>query len=666
MSTDVVYNGIVMHNVVTRWWSQTVRYDDSNTDRIYNEHKMRFEGIVHAQSDPNPTSENRITPDTASQVGQAPAFIAEGLLGDTHIIGTSGGGIDCLNNIRKKMSFPRKVLVIQMNNKTVLEAHPLDELFGSGGDPSASGSIYDVINGPKPSEVEVMHVANGRIFRVGFTIEVGLLDCEDSQAAILSPVLNNRWSIAEDLDENFFTKRVIRGKLVFSSAWVASHHPFVRALVIPRLENGFRRERIGFSVAPDGLTAEYEILDRQTHTAAPWPATKISGTHTEGTGDGVTMRSSCSVRLEGAPNTNKQHLITRAFQIIDNKLNILDQSGKATPLNRNYKVEQCEITDHFGQANVVSCSMRIQQVTDDPARWLANLRTTKLGKPIELPDLVWEPFNNNSEANSVPYDPAVSWEPAFHGYNPYGEPDAERDPTTLMLLRCFLQRPCQPFNDHAIWAGREGIPDPVEEDPTEVFEYQKGSLSDSIGAQDTENTSDPHRQAMFTLSKAKTEYFFTPVRAQMPIARTRASDADGDPIPPEELPTTIVWDLAPRQATMQFVYEAERMQIPPNIPDLPDKFFVGNITFTLIDSWVRSVPPANAVDQVAVIHTLHSGATYAMSRPPILADGKLPFGTLPDTKRSTLDNGLVIQTLLDPTLGPEIDARPPAITAEPA
>ena len=130
----------------------------------------------------------------------------------------------------------------------------------------------DVENGPKPQAVHLTQLTTGNISgqavcTLDFEIHAACMCCRSYGQPF---VLSNRWSVAESMDANFFTTRTINGKMRLASATFNAE--YVRDLVLPSLEDGFRRESIDYAVAADGLTVDYVVKDRQIYQAAPGPA----------------------------------------------------------------------------------------------------------------------------------------------------------------------------------------------------------------------------------------------------------------------------------------------------------------------------------------------------------------------------------------------------------
>jgi len=388
----------------------------------------------------------------------------------------------------------------------------------------------------------------------------------------------------------------------------------VRWIVTPGLERGFRRERVNYSTDKTGLVVDYQIMDRQIYATAPWPATDWTCDHTESTNDGISLLSEVTCRLTGPPAVDKRALISRAIQVVDCKLKILDKLDVAS-----FIFENAAIIDHVYEP-VVEANIRIRRVPpnkedgDDPHRlYLADLRANTLGQPISgLTRLDGEPRD---------YDPAVSYIPPLYGWTP----DGERSAAVCLLLSCFVQYPCRDVHNIAKF---EGLPEPgtpqspgTVPDPPTLHPMPEGSLA--------KKTSDlPHsdaaKKAVFTFSRFSNIYFCPQNRVQLPIARTSASAKDAN------FDTCVVLTLAPPVCRRSITVDAERIGGWPELPKPVDSYKDGNLTGYLLDYRVEPQPPTISVDWSGSKKVFRATAhyLYAMNRAPTLTE-KLRIGVLP-------------------------------------
>jgi hypothetical protein len=598
VGTVVNYNGVTMHNVVTRQWDQEMVYDDSHTDALYSKFRLRFEGLLHATTTgPVWTGATAVQPPPAT----APARLID---------------------IQKRILMPRCVLAVTVADSGG-QATPLFVC----NPPAVAGDFdRDVANGPKPTDFRVLQVVGARLFRVAFSIECCKLVCATPPSA-MPFYLNNRWSVAEDMDENAFTTRTISGRLVMSMA-----QPYMQAyaknIVVPGLEEGFRRERIEFSVDKTGLQCDYRVTDRQIHTAAPWPATKMNAVHTQATQDGLTFVSEVQVSLEGPPHADKRLLITRAMQIIDAKLNFINRT-----VNKEWWPELISITDRIGETNAVDAVARIREaITEDQESLYANLRKS-MGEQLALPDMDSQPHA---------YDPKLSDAPALFGYVPH---TGERQPSVLMTLACFLQQPC--VDDHAI-KYRDGGTETAEEGEgrnkytPEVKE--NSGLTGTIPSSDGDAWSTAHRANVYTYSRITSRYITNQCRVQLPIA---ASIGAGTPTT-----TTRCFRLALPQCRRIIELDIERVGEWPQIIPPDDSYADDNLYGLLLRHWLEPHPPTLAADGKTKIYRVTAFYLYALNRPPTTSES-FRVGVAPQTKYTKDDaEGRFYPSAYTPDLGP--------------
>ncbi len=570
--TEVVYNGITLHNVVTREWDQQVTYDESGTDMLYHTLKLSFEGILHTQGLP-----------------AAPAWIApeEGSL----IAKETVPGLH--NRVARMLGQPRRTLEVTIGEKVLLRCEPADSTprdgYAARYSPfSSPDPVMDANNGPKPQNVQVQQIVSDKILRISFSIEVSLVLCEPTGGGKPQKVINNRWSMTEQMDANFFITRIIRGRIRLFSSVMGSVH-IRKNLVVPELEPGFRRERLEFEELPNGLEATYEITDKQVHTAAPYPATKITGTHTEATDlAGISSYSSMNVRLEGPPNGDKRELMQVLFRVVDSRLKLLERE------RTQYIIQSGALVDHIGEKNMVELQIRVK-TTKGPRLRFINLAKHELGVPLKLESIDGET-----------YHPGVSREPDLYGYTPYTE--GPRNPVRAFLHHCYLQSPCSP--DHSIGrVDQSGDPeDDGSENPyPEIYGSKVGELEESPGDLYDES----HKEAIFTLCRAESTYVTKGARVQMPIARKvdgRRGTRD----------TSVILGLAGGQCQRIIRIEAERMGQWPEIPEPVDEYTDGDgsLRGTLLEYWDRPMPPTVSVDASTPIYKIEAFYRYAMNRPP--------------------------------------------------
>lgn len=581
--THVLYNGVHLYNCLTRQWDEEMVYDDSGTDLLYHRYRLRFEGIVHSLAVPS-----------SEPVGFTRALGARDSLASRYA------------DLRVALAQPRQAFSVSMqdasrNFVTVLRAEAATTS-------TSHNRFADVDNGPKPHNVTVTHVAGLNCWRVAFSIDVCLAECAESSTAPF--VLGNRWSVSEEMDDNGFITRTFAGRLrlAISEALVAqirNQAPW-RRLVVPSLEHGFRRDRMEFSTSVNGLECDYRVVDRQVHTAAPWPATKIEMTHTESTGDGLSVSSECTVRLEGPPHVNKQLMIMRAVQCLDARLNFLS-ADKEKP---QFYVEDGRVVDHIGDRNVIEVSLRLRRVPEEGniLGSLQNISTNSLGKPLKLAKVPGEPAE---------YSPSKSPLLDVYGYTPAGESRV----AVVALFACYLQTPC----------GAHAGPQPSSE-PTSIVETPPGTIGEPPGAwsdilsRGEDDLSDATRECFYTYAAMHSEYITNACRVALPKAASPRTTSSGNTALPD---TVMTFQLGAGICYRRIVFDAERAGRWPQIPEPVDTFEDGKLKGTKLDDRITPHAPSLAKDRETWIYRVHGEYLYLLNRPVTRQDqpntGVLPF-----------------------------------------
>lgn len=578
VSTTVEYGNVRLENVVTREFSQEPVYDESGTDLLYHKFTVTVQGTVHSQ--------NLGTADHGISLNYRGANAAE-----------EAGPV--WNALYTELGTPRKHFKMTNGTTVILEA------LATRGYRTV---LTDLNNGPKPRNIRITHIAGKTVYRVSFTVEICILHCEGGQAF---GVLNNRWSIMDVQDANFFTTRTIEGVLQVAAGFDPQAF---RALVVPALEDGFRRETLRFMTTPDGLKLRYSIVDTQIYTAAPWPATKISGTHVETTGPGgvAPHYSDVSVRLEGPPDADKILLIQAALQVIDNRINFIARLDDNT---NEALIEHGALIDHIGEP-AVEVQLRIVSAVKDESTFFGNLKGNFASQIEGLPGAVGAP---------EPYDPLKSRVPSI-----FGVCDAAR----LFFEACYLQSPCSTKHGIAQIDNPDGEDGDSEGD--RVATLVAGGIASDLPSLST-LYSDEHKRAIYTHYKMDSDYVGSQGRVALPIARS--TDDNGDAV--------AIVRLAPDHAKRIVKVEAERQGDWPEVPAPEDYEDENGIQWRLLNSKSFPAAPPLTGDARKQIFRLDSEATYVAIRTPTLGRSVLRTGRLPFT---TVDNQSVPPAAYNPEL----------------
>lgn len=387
-----------------------------------------------------------------------------------------------------------------INSGTViLYADPMTGVVSPADLAETGLSNYDVDDGPRCTQFDVVHVSADNIFRVEATFEIHLVQCDDDGAALnnTTGVLAHRWSCADSLDHNLRTTRTYRGLLELATSNFSPH--WFRYLVVPPLQPGMRRDHIQFVATEDGKRLQYTIVDTEVAISAPPPARRWSVEHTERSlnQDGLKVTSQISVTLEGASDVDKGQLIVLGLYIVSAKLQG-SKPGEAPDPPQPIFFNDISITDLTGDVNVVRVSASCWRYAQDIGG-LA-VRADGFRKVITADDL---------PAFVAEYDPKRSAE----GYD--GDEPALQGPVPLAgIFRTYLQTSCANIGGISGSQIGNGDLEPAAGPRTESSMIVAPSLAD----EPVPWYSESHASNMYTTFQMESVYKTNAMRAAMPIA----------------------------------------------------------------------------------------------------------------------------------------------------
>jgi len=577
--TTVIYNGVRLINVNTRQMEQDVVLDPSGTDVVGQRVVMSFDTTCHVQ--------------------HLEAMV-HGV--DGYSLGFGAGTTaDLFTRAKIALSQPRCQLSVYVDNNLLWEVFPAT--------PASVQAVsnFDTNNGPHPKRVLVRQIVGSEIVSISFTIEFTLGQCAGGGTPFV--IVSNKWSVAEERDGNFFTTRRITGQLRTSHSGFAGHS--MLPWCVPGLEYGFRREVIAYDAGANGLDCSYQIVDRQTHTAAPYPATDVSGTYSWSTSleTGNWVHHS-EFTLTGSPDADVKRLVARAVELCDARVKYLSNNNPlAGP--RPMLMNECSITEHVGSGNSVRAQMTVTMYPATPTMMIANIVDDQIGAPITL-----SPAGQGAQA--IPYDVGISRVPATWGYTP--RKDGARSPVTLFLLHCYQQTPCSPVKGMYQWTNGADIPaspNTPSQYPDDLTQVSPGTISPG----DMSNFDDQEQKAgIYTYVRMSSTYRTHNRRAQLSIAGDWAAD-DGQ--------SSCVVVKTGRPLTRRLVrYEAERQDKPPKLPQISDDLTLGGIKHTLLDYEIEVCAPKTTADGLHWIYRVEAWYLFALARPLKTTD-KIALGVLP-------------------------------------
>ena len=544
--TQVTYNEIVMRDVLTTMWDESVVYDFAGVDPLYTKITMTFTGLLHSSA-----IATRTTSPTPG-ISTGASIIAK----------------DRLDRIRAQMMMPRGDLELKVGNEVMLKAsgvavsQPLNA-NSLKNRPSSSNQRQDmdVNNGPKPISFQIVNLWGSEVFRVTWTVEVCLqFFCEGE-----SPdVLGNRWAVSESIDSQKYLTKNITGELRLSS--YASVPPSgYKYLVVPPLETGFRRESIDYAVSADLTTVRYSVVDKQIEFAAPFPAVSFNLTHNETTHDGITFLSHASSEVVGQPGAVLGDLVRRAIQLVENRLGFSELLKNPA----SFILHNASITTQQGERIQAKCDISLRLLGSGKSQTVNKLTSDTIQRittPLtNLPPLSKGQKNlaNAGQKNSTDYDPEISYVAPDHGFDSAGK---SRSSAAMAVLLAYLQSPC---GDHSMPTDGSNRSEPdkktsqTQTADTGTRVNQNGDFGNNDSgplSNDKSSYDEEVKKVIYVDCRVTDEWFDDDMKAAMPIADT---DADV---------SMIVLRIAKRYSRRLVTYQASRVGDFPDIPNLPEKY----------------------------------------------------------------------------------------------
>lgn len=663
--TVLRYGNVVLMNCHTRVHEVTVKYDPSDTDRMFLNLRLVVAGYVIPGLAPFASySIFSELLDKAEQGGIAtlgqevtrydlPLMIAE------------------LNKPRRWLEY---FVVERPANNAAPKISPLWAVIPMTELPNFTGMstqkrdtiVIEVANGPKPRGVRVEQYfpATG-IAKVEFTVEASVMAIPQGKSFLDFPTqlpnpslhrwggeINNRWTIEESMDENFYVTRRIAGRLQIAGTAFVDHilkqqpgqilPQLRRYLAFPLLEKTFIRQSILYRSSEDGLTCDYEIVDVQVAECPPWPATSMTGKVDLMIDEAFTCRLGANFQLGGPPHVDRRLLIQLAFKIIESVT--LGSWQKLNDEKANCFLDSARITTYYGQRQTVDVAVALrlmpagldpQNGQVQPGDWMTNFQKTYIGRPIDFV----VPFKRRKQ---IRYDKSSGTLPSLYGFTHEGE----RSPAALILLSCYLQ---EPQSHHDIPFAKTSRP------KVEKIKIQKGEEDDNTETPDKDDVDVPDSKHSAVLVTPQTLYTFASLRStyhtEGGLVGLPRSIAD------EKGRTTLFTKLSEPSCYRIIEFETERVGDWPIIPAAPESYEISKHNRAYL-CWKQITPyaPIPGKDARQLIYKITGTYCYQLEAPPPSYD----VGMIPTTNPKPLEkDGRIIATFKEnPTLtGFRVESR---------
>ncbi len=590
MSTTIVsYNGILLHGVFTREYDAEAVYDASGTDVIGTKIKFTFQGMLHDQGQ-----------------GTAPTRVE------------FGNGVAVPNWVPEKAVALYQRLMQARCELIVYKTVNNNPQRSFVCKPATLATINqlgtDVNNGPRPLAVHFSRIVGDRSFQVTFTIECMTGQCADAYTTpkAANPVISNRWSVSEAMDEHYMITRTIRGRIRLSHA-LASAHAY-RQMIVPALENGFHRVSLDYEALETGLEAVYSVVDRQVVDAAPYPLVSFTARHEERSDDCLSFTSSMTINAAGSIDADKPAMFMRAFQIADSRLNFINAQAGA---QFKFFIQQAAMVDVISTEGPpqIELSLVLRRYDENISGFLANLMTKGMGQPLKLPNA----------PNGDAYDRTKTKIPATYGYNHKGK----RNPLEVakFFQYCYLQDPCQELK--SVYGGEEEAKPAAKNDYVPEETKTTAKVVKDLPPSSGDYFDQQHKKAIYISAAATSRYVQKSYRVQLPLAWRSSANSD----------TSAAVKVSDGVWQRIIKVDTERLGDWPQIPRASATYLDGDIRGRLLRHWVEALPPTLTPDAKTRIYRLRAYYVYAINRPP-RANERLRVGKLPFSGFTQAENAL--------------------------
>ena len=506
MSTQVVYNEVVLNNCTTDTFRQEIVHDKSGSDTLYAKFTIGVTSTVVAFADAGDTPNGiQVTGPIAGTSATQRGSIAEQIRVVHQRLSEKRKNFwylvtDAVTDSTDP-SVASNVLLIATGQRNGVLPIARDPNNASAGSVPVD-DVFDVNHGPTPMAVDVKEIMGSRTMRVSFTIEVCRRICDpnlspeipsvpgmtqaESDALLVdsgSDVLSNRWSIRDAIGEDWKTTRTIEGELRISDMDAIAHAQ--RYLVVPPLLRGYRRVSQTFVVDPSGLNLKYTIVDKQEHEAPPRPAIAWDGTYTETAAKmGSLQHSEIDLTLTGPPGVDKQQLIGVAGQIVAQRLHGIRKDPLTEESFAGFATG-ATVVDVIGQPQI---RMRVRMRRTKIEGSSLSIRVSEFGLPLEggtVPAPPVPPGNNASQIEQVEHDNALAaytarFGASIAGYDhevwPVPHFQDRSESTIAGVFTTYSQHPCSPY--HNIFGGGLTVSESKASRPESCLLYTSPSPRD--------------------------------------------------------------------------------------------------------------------------------------------------------------------------------------------
>lgn len=528
--TIIIYGQMTFFNVLTKYVNQEIMYDDSGTDAIGFRFTVAAIGHIHGL----PAASLGILPTTGD--------------GDA---GNSLGQLRYL--LGPRQHFEMRVGVYQDSFGNITSpGTPILLCDAADQQGNLDVNFKDINNGPKCKVLNVNRIVADALIRVELEFEICQLICfSTGQAGNQTGVLNNRWTVVDDIDKNFFTTRTFTGKLRLSSSQVNPNN--FRNLCVPPLQQGMRRDHMQFAVSEDGLNLMYTVTDKEIAFAPPAPATTWHATFGQSieTWGQIGQYYDANITLGGDRNCDLRLLIRIAASMITSKFS----NGVKLADDTSYVVMSIEVIEEYTD-DVAMIHVRARaKRTDDKVAALDGLSTKNMGVPItqsKIDDVVSGYDSRQSRGSRQ------------------GEQLETAGPISVVgAFASFLQSGCGINFGINLGVPAQPNPPPVGGSGASITAVTTSSIPDDGSIQTV--YSNGNSDGAYTHSTIQTDIDTDAGRAHMPVGTPdpnpySAGYVGGGGVGSGQVPPSVIVDVHQPQANGRSIVDQERIGKPPPTP----------------------------------------------------------------------------------------------------
>ena len=671
--TCLSYNGIILRNVQTLALEETPVHDESGQQHIYNLVRLKVRGYFTKD---NPRENSGRGTQTGTWPNLAGQYAGNG--GNTPL-----GADRQFHFLSYYLNEPRRTLRYSVNYNDATapllyyvkpasdalgvtvpppDVEQTDGALGPPKDQPAEillnnmNGWFDMHGGPFPKNVSITQIANNTAWCVEFEVEFALApwcfgssgyggpadvkygesidplkDIEDQ----VNPnrdvrnfegvhrklgVISNRWSCIDRLDESSFLVRTYTGTVRLSNPHWNPHD--YRALTLPPLVTGMRRESIEYRASEDGLKLQYTITDKEVTITPPEGCSDIRIRHSEAAVSlGAIVEFNLVVSLKSEKDGSLFDLHRIAAAIIESRLGL--RFGRE--INFSTQVTRYDVTSEQGSNSDFSLVVTIQGFRQ---KLNPNQNNPDAGINQQLNAMSNGVFKRQAAVpGSVLQD---YYNQLAKGNRENEQPDFEGVIPALSALHAELATRCttnlgidssiKTAEDNGYRTGRivELMSLSDDYDAVTLFPTLLIEILDSLPDAPDPSYSLSATAGVYTDYRISSRYGSAGLIAQLPVAKTTTTD--GNSSNTTNFPTSVFVTIGPVQQTRRVIVEAERTGSQPRLPNPIQEFTVNNSSdetkHKLLSLSVHHENPVPAAAGPQMVFTSRAEYTYGIDKVP--------------------------------------------------